>query len=44
VTAADDSQLTFSLVQADPGPDSFLLGDTGGGQDALIDRANPAAV
>jgi hypothetical protein len=28
---ARDNQLTISLTHADPGPDSFLLSDTGAG-------------
>lgn len=41
VAAAGDSQLTISLIHADPGPDSFLLSDSDAGQDALIDWATP---
>jgi homoserine kinase type II len=41
LTAADGSHLTISLIHADPGPDSFLLGGPGAGQDALIDWATP---
>jgi Ser/Thr protein kinase RdoA (MazF antagonist) len=41
VAAAEDHHLSISLLHADPGPDSFLLNDTDGGQDALIDWATP---
>jgi Ser/Thr protein kinase RdoA (MazF antagonist) len=41
VAATGDYQLTISLIHADPGPDSFLLGASDARQDALIDWATP---
>jgi Ser/Thr protein kinase RdoA (MazF antagonist) len=39
VSTVDRHHLSVSVIHADPGPEGFLLGTDGGGQDALIDWA-----